>query len=234
MNRMTEVIKHLIIINVLMYAASWTLFGDNRNILAMYFFASEHFQPYQIVTHMFMHGDMMHLLFNMLSLFFLGTYVETLLGPKRFLFFYLTCGVGAMLAHIGIDAYQYFSLMESIPPDTIQEILNGGKDIITSGRNYSDASLASLNGILNVPMLGASGAVYGVLIAFATLFPEVKLMLIFPPIPVRAKYLALGLIAYDLIAGAGGYSTGIAHFAHLGGALVGFLLIMYWKNTKSI
>lgn len=231
---MTDVIKHLIIINVLMYVASWALFGENRNILAMYFFASEHFQPYQIVTHMFMHGDLMHLLFNMLSLFFLGTYVETFLGPKRFLFFYLTCGIGAMLAHIGIDVYQYFALKESVPSDIFQQILNEGKYIISTGKNYTNGDLATLNGILNVPMLGASGAVYGVLIAFATLFPEVKLMLIFPPIPVRAKYLALGLIAFDLVLGVGGHSTGIAHFAHLGGALVGFLLIMYWKKTKSI
>lgn len=233
MMKMTEVIKHLIIINVLVYAASWTLLGEGRDILAMYFFASESFQPYQIVTHMFMHADVHHLLFNMIGLFFLGTHVEMLLGEKRFLFFYLTCGVGAMLAHIGINAFEYFSLMEIISPENIQEIQNGGLRIMKRGVYDTNSNLSSLYGLFNTPMLGASGAVYGVLIAFATLFPEKELLLYFV-LPIKAKYLAIGLIAYDLFLGAGGYDTGTAHFAHLGGALVGFLLIMYWKKTRSI
>ncbi len=194
-NNLTDVVKNLIIINVIVFFGA-TSMGFARN-LYLFFPMSDAFQPYQLVTHMFMHSGVGHLFFNMLSLFFLGPYVERYLGSKKFLILYLVSGFGAVAAHLGVDYYQY---MEG----TLQL----------------------------VPVVGASGAVYGVLLAFAYLFPDVKLMLMLPPIPVKAKYLALGLIAYDLYSGVMRSGTGIAHFAHLGGAVTGILLVIYWKQNK--
>lgn len=194
-NNLTDVVKNLLIINVIVFFGA-TSMGFDRH-LYLHFPMSDYFEPYQIVTHMFMHSGVGHLFFNMLSLFFLGPYVERFLGSKRFLILYLVSGFGAVLAHMGVDYYQY------------------------------------LEGTLQlVPVVGASGAVYGVLLAFAYLFPDVKLMLMIPPIPVKAKYLALGLIAYDLYNGVLRSATGIAHFAHLGGALTGIILVIIWKQNK--
>ncbi len=191
--RLTPVVKNLLIINVLVYIAAVTL-PQFVPDLSMHFPLSDRFSPYQIVTHFFMHGSPRHLIFNMLGLFFLGPMVEQRIGSKNFLIFYLLCALGAILAHVGIDFYQYFQ-----------------QDV----RSFA-------------PVVGASGAIYGVVIAFATLFPNTQLMLLFPPIPVKAKYLALAYIAYDLYSGLSGAQTGIAHFAHLGGAIAGFLLIKYY------
>ena len=177
-----------------------TLMGDSRISLALFYPGSDFFEPYQLVSHMFMHANTGHLLFNMLSLFFLGPMVERVFGTRRFLFYYLFAGFGAALTHLAFMYYQ----------------------IDISG-DYTG---------INIPVLGASGAVYGVIIAFAVLFPDVRLMLIFPPIPIKARYLAAGLIALDLFSGISGYSTGIAHFAHLGGALFGYLLILYWRKRR--
>ena len=196
MGNLTEAIKHLLIINILMYFGTVALMGDSRVILAMYYPASDFFRPYQIVTHMFMHADLGHLAFNMLTLFFLGTWVERVWGTRRFVFFYLFSGLGAALTHL---LFMYYEV------------------------NYLGVTSA-----INIPVLGASGAVYGVLVAFAVLFPNHRLMLLFPPIPIKAKYLALGLIAIDLFSGLSNTGSNIAHFAHLGGALFGYLLIRYW------
>jgi len=193
MNRLTDVVKHLLIINVIMFVAFHLLFNQYREQVFLFFPGSEYFKPYQLVTHMFMHGSESHILFNMLSLFFLGPMVEQNLGSKRFLIFYLICGFAAMMLHIGLG---YFGLI---------------------GRN---------------PIVGASGAIMGVFAGFALMYPEVKLMLIFPPIPVKAKYLMAVLIGVDLFSGVSGYNTGIAHFAHLGGVIAGFILITLWGKNQ--
>lgn len=203
MIRITEVVKHLLIINVIIYFGTQFLLPDSR-MLSLYYPASEHFQPYQIVSHMFMHGDFSHLLFNMLTLFFLGPMVESVMGAKRFLTYYFVAGFGAMLIHILIWYIQFSGL-----PSQEYELLMQHPD---------------------VRVLGASGAIYGVLVAFAMLFPNTRLMLLFPPIPIKAKYLVIALIAFDLAFGLSGRQTGVAHFAHLGGALFGFLMLLYWKK----
>jgi membrane associated rhomboid family serine protease len=196
MGGLTNIIKHLIILNAIVFFGTNALMGASRIMLAMYYPASDFFRPFQIVTHMFMHADMGHLLFNMLTLFFLGQWVERLWGGRKFLFYYIFCGLGAAATHL---AFMYYEI------------------------NF----LGNVNA-MNIPVLGASGAVYGVLIAFAILFPNQRLMLLFPPIPIKAKYLAIGLICIDLFFGVSGMGSNIAHFAHLGGALFGFLLIRYW------
>lgn len=203
MIRITEVVKHLLIINVIVFIGTQFLLPDSRT-LSLYYPASEHFQPYQIVSHMFMHADFGHLIFNMLTLFFLGPMVESVMGSKRFLTYYFVAGFGAMLIHLLLWYIQFSGL-----PAQEYQALMGHPD---------------------VRVLGASGAIYGVLVAFAMLFPNTRLMLLFPPIPVKAKYLVIALIVFDLAFGLSGRQTGVAHFAHLGGALFGFLLLWYWKK----
>lgn len=196
MLRVTDVVKHLLIINVIVYFGAQLLL-PNVDMLALYFPTSDAFQPYQVVSHMFMHGGTTHLLFNMLMLFFLGPFVEQALGAKKFLILYFVSGFSAMLLHMAVWYLQ-------LDPQVLEY----------------------------VRVVGASGALYGVLIAFAAMFPNVKLMLLIPPIPVRAKYLALALIAIDLFSGISKMQTGVAHFAHIGGAIAGFLLIWYWRKLR--
>lgn len=187
MNRITDVVKHLIVINVIIFlGVSFSPFSSIRQYFILYPIGSSMFKPVQLFTHMFMHGSTFHIMFNMLALYFIGPAVEMLLGAKKFLFFYLFCGVGAMLTHILLGT--------------------------------------------NAPVVGASGAIYGVLAAFAYYFPNTQMMLIFPPIPIKAKYLVLILIGIDLFSGMSGANSGIAHFAHIGGAVFGILLILYWKK----
>lgn len=234
MNQFSGVVKHLVIINVILYLGASLLetsFPAIQDILPLYFPMSEHFIATQVVTHMFMHGSISHLLFNMLTLFFLGPYVEKYLGEAKFLLFYLFAGFGAMITHLSIDYLQFLSIADQISASDFAMVQEEGRAVLMSGRNYL-GDLGQLNAILNIPVVGASGAIYGVLVAFAMFFPETRLMLLFPPIPIKAKYLALGLIAFDLFAGVSGQKTGIAHFAHLGGALFGFLLILYWRSKQ--
>ena len=165
----------------------------------LFFPTSEYFRPFQIVTHMFMHGSLTHLFFNMFALFMFGPPLEMTWGPKRFLSFYLITGFGALALYLFT---QYIEI------------------------NYFGGHPMSIN----VPMLGASGAVFGLLAGYGTLFPNNTIQLLIPPIPLKAKYFVLIYAGIELFLGLGRFSTGIAHFAHLGGALFGFLLILYWRN----
>jgi len=194
MGRLTDVVKHLIIINVIVYICFAIIFPQfqDYSILYMPWGESEpFFKPVQLVSHMFMHNPAgpMHILFNMMGLFFLGPHIEQVLGKQRFLIFYLSCGFAAVGLHLLLSYLGY----------------------IGAGR-----------------VMGASGAIMGIFIAFAFLFPNTKLMLIFPPIPIKAKYMMGALVLFDVFSGVGGFSTGIAHFAHLGGAICGFVLMYLW------
>ncbi len=222
MMRLTDVVKNLLIINVIMYFGTLFILGEpyqalelinnpnpesfnqwGRNILALFFPNSVYFQPYQVVTHMFMHGSTMHLFFNMFALYMFGPPLENYFGPKKFLAYYLLTGFGALILQLFVT---YLSM------------------------TYFGASPYTAN----VPMLGASGAVFGLLAGFGTLFPETKLMLLFPPIPIKAKWFVLMYGAIELFLGLGSFNTGVAHFAHLGGAIFGFLLIQYWRKNGNL
>lgn len=208
------VVKHLIIINVLMFIGTHVLLGQEvfdyerfdyitlgRMQLAAFLPGSAHFEPFQIFTHMFMHGDIGHLLFNMLSIYWFGTMVEMIWGPKRFLFFYLFCGVGAYILQNGVQWWELSK--EGFDPT-----------------------------MWNGCSLGASGAVFGILVAYALHFPNMEIRLLFPPIAMRAKYFVPIIAVLELVYGVSGIQSGIAHFAHLGGALFGYLLILYWSGGR--
>lgn len=202
------VIRHLIIINVLMYFGSEIILGGpvrtddgvssmGRLQLAAFMPGSEYFRPWQIVTHIFMHGSIMHLLFNMMTLYFFGPMIEMVWGSKRFLTYYISCGLGAYFIYTGV---QWWELSEA------------GVDPTS----------------WNVPMLGASGAIFGLLAAFAWLFPDSVISLIFPPISLKAKYFVPIMAVLELIYGVQKVSSGVAHFAHLGGAITGVIIMVLW------
>lgn len=237
MGNMTDAVKHLLIINVLFFIAT-QIYGDQMYLwLALWFPENGNFQVWQVITHMFMHGGFMHILFNMYALWAFGTPLERIWGRNKFLFFYFSAGLGAAVLHTAMNYYSFNeglqALVDSgIPKSQIIEIIADGKyspgwnDII--GQNKVDSFLSAYN----TPAVGASGAIYGILVAFAFMYSEAELMLIFLPIPIKAKYFVPLLIAGDLFFGFSSYSTGIAHFAHIGGAIAGFIMMWYWKKNQ--
>ena len=216
--RTTPVVLNLIIINTLVYFAQVAFGGSSdlnsvNDLFALHHYKSEVFKPHQVITHMFMHGSIFHLLFNMLALWMFGTMIERVWGPKRFIIFYFICGIGAALAQMGSYAYEFWQIDHSV----ISAELN------------AQYQLALRIGCT----VGASGAIMGVLAAFGYLFPNTQLFIMPIPFPVKAKWAILGIIALDVF---GGISKtpgdSIAHFAHVGGALIGFLIVLYWNKTN--
>lgn len=215
------IVKNLIFINVLFFLATEFLFRDVgefglQGVFGLWPVNHENFRPYQIFTHMFTHAGIGHIFFNMFSLWMFGRMLENIWGPKKFLLFYLICGIGAAVAHMSVAYFQYrdvLGMMEMLKATGQTEYL----EMVQSGAYYA---------------VGASGAVMGVLVGFAYLFPNTELMLLFPPIPIKAKWLILGLVAFDLFGGLGKTSDGIAHWAHLGGAAMGFILVYIWNKTN--
>ena len=227
------VVKNLIIINVLMLLATWVVKNlsgvDLSQILGLHYFKSEYFQPYQFVTHMFMHGGLMHLFFNMFALWMFGTVLENVWGPKRFLTFFMVTGIGAGLVQLLVAFFRIYSLESVLSPDQIEYVYSTGPEIWKEGRTFSNEAMASLNRIINTPTVGASGAVFGILLAFGMLFPN-TLIYVFFAIPIKAKYFVLLYGIAELYFGISGTQEGIAHFAHLGGMVFGYFLIVYWKR----
>ena len=198
-DRFPPIVKNLIILNVLAWIAQLSL-DSQYNITwkgALWPFNTPDFKPYQIFTSMFLHApsfqNFFHILFNMFALFMFGRVLENVWGPKKFLFFYLACGVGAAVAHL-----------------LMQHFMGGG-----------------------VPAVGASGAVMGIMVAFGYLFPNTELMIVPIPVPVKAKWVVIGYILLDLFGGFGKIAgDNVAHFAHLGGALTGFIIVLIWNKTN--
>jgi membrane associated rhomboid family serine protease len=227
------IVKNLVIINGLVYLAQlllekqyaltsrlvlWPIMPERLHKIlvdAGKLDESEKFQPYQVVTHMFSHAPppmIFHIIFNMLVLWMFGRVLENIWGPKRFLFFYLACGVGAAALHLGIQYFRCEQLLQSIDANNAAEI------------NARFGAVA--------PALGASGAIMGIMVAFAYLFPNTELMIIPIPIPIKAKWLVLAYVLLDLFLGFGNVGDNIAHFAHLGGAITGFLIVFIWNKTN--
>lgn len=237
MGRISETIKSLIIANVIFFAGTYLVGEVVFRLFSLYYFESPNFYVWQPITHMFMHGGLMHILFNMYALWAFGSPVEHHLGSKRFLFFYFTAGLGAAFIHTGFNYYQVHSISEQIlqagwSAEDIHNILITGQYDTRILESINQSQLSTLYSSYNTPAVGASGAVYGVLVAFGVLYPNAELMLMFLPVPIKAKYFIPGLILMDIFLGISGTSTGVAHWAHIGGALIGFLMIRHWKRKQ--
>ena len=227
------VVKNLLIINVLIYLLMAVLPAADRffdSHLALYYFSSPAFQPFQLFTYMFIHGGFMHLFFNMFALVMFGRTIEMTMGSARFLFYYITCGICAALVQLGVFAIYINHIEGMLPPDAVEHVVKEGFSLIQRGYNYSDPDLAQLNAFINTPTVGASGAIYGVLLAFGFLFPNLPVYIFFIPVPVKSKWLIIGYFVLELVYGISGSADGVAHFAHLGGMIFGFLLLLYWKK----
>ena len=228
MRSIPETIKQLIIINVIFYFGSQFIGNLGYDILALHYYENEKFLISQFITHMFMHGSPSHILFNMFGLWMFGTPLEQMWGRQKFLFFYISCGLGAALLQMLVYYSQIQNLYQVIELNNLsisdpQLILN-----FMSERDYSNAITA-----FNSVMVGASGAIYGVLVAFAFSFPNSKLMLLFLPFPIKAKFFVPLLILIDLFFGISSFSVGpIAHFAHVGGAIIGLIMVLYWRRNQ--
>ncbi|WFB35647.1 rhomboid family intramembrane serine protease [Kiritimatiellota bacterium B12222] len=216
----------------------------------LFFPFNQEFHSWQFLTHMFMHGSLTHLFMNMFGLYSFGAVLERVWGPTRFLIFYFAAGLGAGAIYTAVDYVEYnhsstYLVEQGVPQATMDQLktlpTNGAiNQVMAAPSSLSleskEAELESMFGIYFGRVVGASGAIYGILTAFGVLFPNVKLSLIFLPIPVPAKYFIPGILLLDLFSGITGFSLfsggsgGIAHFAHLGGALIGFLLMLLWKN----
>jgi len=231
------VVKNIILINVLMLLitfAAKSVFGvDLDMILGLYFPKSEQFMPLQIVTHMFMHGGFWHIFFNMYALYIFGGVLENVWGPKRFFIYYIVCGLGAALTHETVIAFQYSHLAQSLSPESLHNVLSEGTALFRQRQLFTDPDMQKLQLLLNTPTIGASGAIFGVLLAFGVLFPNTQLMLLLPPIPIKAKYFVLIYGVIELYMAVTQPGSNIAHAAHLGGMPFGYLLIRYWRKTTN-
>jgi membrane associated rhomboid family serine protease len=238
----TPVVKQLLIINIIFFIGS-QIVPVAESYFALYYFENPMFKFWQPLSHMFMHGGLMHIFFNMFALYSFGSALEHFWGGNKFLFFYISCGLGAALLHSFINYLEFrnelsYLLDSGFKKDDVLSLLNQNMfdrrwlDII--GQDGVDTLSISYS----VPAVGASGAVYGLLVAFAFMFPNAELALMFIPIPIKAKYFVPGILAIDLFLGFkgssifGAGSTGIAHFAHIGGALTGFIMMWYWKKNQ--
>jgi membrane associated rhomboid family serine protease len=235
--RLPPVVKNIIMINVLLllgyYAVKSVFSIDLNGILGLYFPKSESFKPVQILTHMFMHAGIWHLFFNMYALYIFGQVLENVWGPKRFLIYYMICGLGAALVHETVIAFEYKKLMNIIDPGQLQIVLDQGAAYLQEGKVFTNQTMQDLQLLLNTPTVGASGAIFGVLLAFGVLFPNTQLMLLLPPIPIKAKYFVIGYGAIELYLAFTQPGSNIAHAAHLGGMLFGYILIKYWRKTTN-
>lgn len=222
----TPVVKNLLIINIIFFIAT-LLLGDRlglMNWLPVYYFNSAHFRLWQIITYMFMHGGWEHIFFNMFALFMFGPIIEYSLGSKRFFNLYFICGIGAILFQMVVQAVEVHAITGTITishPELESSFLEFG------------ANAQKLFDIYNTPVVGASGAIFGILVAFGMLYPNMELFIFFIPIPVKAKYIVPVYILIEIWLGVSQYGgDNVAHFAHLGGALFGFIMIKYWHIRR--
>jgi membrane associated rhomboid family serine protease len=241
----TPVVKQLLIINILFFIGSYFV-PVSYDLFSLYYPESDSFKGWQLITHMFMHApfpNVAHILFNMFALYSFGSALEHFWGGKKFLFFYISCGLGAALLHSGVNFYTYHVGLNHLTDlgleDQLQNFLKtGGMSFSVRPPNLDEEVLQNMFLVYNTPMLGASGAIYGLLAAFAFMFPNAELALLFIPVPIKAKYFVPGILAIDLFLGFKGQSifgagsTGIAHFAHVGGAITGFLMMWFWKKNQ--
>ncbi len=228
------VTKNLLIVNVLIWlvmALVPVLDARLTQWCAIHYFSSPAFNLAQLFTYMFLHGGFTHLFFNMFGLVMFGGIIERSIGSSRFLFYYISCGIFAALVQMGVYAIMLQSYMNMYTPEQFHEIVAQGWQYMQQGYQFTDPTLAHINSLVNAPMVGASGAIYGVILAFGMLFPNQPMYLMFLPVPIKAKWMVLGYGVMELLLGMGNSAAdNVAHFAHLGGMIAGVLLILYWKK----
>lgn len=261
LNSIPPVVKNLIIINVLFMLATWVVRNmgiDLVEVLGMHYPGSDKFRLHQVFTYMFMHGGLTHIFFNMFALFMFGRVLESVWGSKRFLLYYVVTGLGAIAIHTFVTHLELSSIRNAIEafqntpsPEILDQFVKKNLprpsaqviDFINTWYDDPSSNLYAAEGLnlmqrildlkMDIPTVGASGSVFGVLLAFGMLFPNTQLMLIFPPIPIKAKYFVIGYGALELYLGFSQPGSNVAHFAHLGGMLFGFILIKYWNKTSN-
>ena len=248
MGKLTPIVKYIIIVNVVLWLATILFFNANildlNDILAFHYPGSPLYQPWQFLTHMFMHASIggggiviYHILFNMLGVWMFGSPLETLWGRNKFIFFYISSGLGAVLVQLAFYYFEFQSGMEimlgsGFSSSDVYEIMVRNIDQINGLSPELIANAKNMQSIYLGSMLGASGALYGILVAFAFTYPNAELMMIFLPIPIKAKYFVPLLFLGDLFFGFSNSSSGVAHFAHVGGAITGFIMMWYWKKNQ--
>lgn len=262
MMNMTETVKQLIIINVIFFIGAQFI-PATYDFLSLFYFENSNFKVWQPLTHMFMHAPMpnlMHIFFNMFALFSFGSALEHFWGGKKFLFFYISCGLGAAVLHSAVNYYEIHSLLDQVSglnlsKAEIQMLMQADYRALFDEKGHMVAgqvknlltrvnctqeqfnTIVEAASFYQSTAVGASGAIYGLLVAFAFMFPNAELALLFIPIPIKAKYFVPGLLSLDLYLGVSGKSifgggSGIAHFAHIGGALIGFVMMWYWRKNQ--
>ena len=225
-------VKNIIIVNVVMMIASYVNYSLMSSNFALYFPASPFFRIWQPITYMFMHGGFFHLFFNMYTLLIFGSVLERVWGAKKFLLFYFVTGIGAALVHLGVQWIQYANALSAVGL-TASEAAVWAEQIALSVKAGAE-SVPVWSATLFVPTVGASGAIYGILMGYAMLYPDAVLRLFFPPVALKAKWFVLIFAGLELVLGISSTGGGIAHFAHLGGLIFGLLLLLYWKKNRKL
>ena len=215
LSSLPTVTKNLIIINVLVFVMTLLRKQFMYESFALFYPTSPYFHWWQYITHMFMHGGFWHIFFNMYTLLIFGCVVERIIGSKKFLIFYFVCGLGAAALHTGVEWLQATSYMNALADGSIQ-----------AADSYARLKMT--------PTVGASGAIYGIILAYAMLFPQSRLTLLFPPVSLSAKWMVIIFAGIELLTGITGTADGVAHFAHLGGMLFGWMLIRYWRKKGTL
>ncbi len=261
-NNIPPVVRNLLIINVIMLLATLTIramYGiELADWLGYHYPLSESFKPFQYVTYMFLHADFFHLFFNMFALFMFGRILEQVWGGKRFFLYYMVTGIGAVLVQTVVNYFEYKELFEAAAafannptPKALDVFVNQNfkeyydqvyNKVLSAWSDDPSNSLLIMRAAdfvndlvemrIDIPTVGASGAVFGVLLAFGMLFPNTELMLLIPPMPIKAKYMVIIYGVLELFLGVADLQSNVAHFAHLGGMLFGFFLILYWNKNK--
>jgi rhomboid-like protein len=218
------VVKNLLIINVIFFIATWIFEQQGLQLigyLGVFYFDSPFFKAWQPITYMFMHGGMAHIFFNMFALYSFGSILEARWGGKKFINFYLITGLGALALQWAVQAFEVYQITGAVVNDL-------------STLTVNTSNVETLQGIYSGPMVGASGAIFGLLVAFGMLYPNIEMYIMFIPVPVKAKYIIPVYIVIELFLGVGRFAgDSVAHFAHLGGALIGFILVKLWKDKNT-
>lgn len=225
-SNLTPVVKNLLIINVVCFIGS-AIFLQAPRFFGVFYPDSPFFHIWQVITYMFMHGGFAHIFFNMFALVMFGSIIEQVLGSKRFINFYLICGIGALVLQYGVQAAEVYNIAGTV---RAAEYLNFDmlNNRVSSQLDVTQSEFNTLASIYGTPLVGASGAIYGLLLAFAYLFPNMSLYLFFIPVPIKAKYFIPVLILIEIYLGFSNSGGSIAHLAHVGGALFAYILLKVW------